>query len=147
MISTSNVMSSVGTIPLREQAKHLASELGTALIQAKLNPSCLRGERGYFRNTPHVFFNLQKALEKYAETGNLKDKISATCAVGQSSTPQPYTVSLTFQRALDPLNYGGVQQSLAKISLRPQIPEDTNVAEIVREISKFLQRLSASVDI
>jgi hypothetical protein len=117
----------------------LAIELETALQIAQLTPSSQRVDNLYFRNTTHVLSNLHLALKKFAETHDLNAQFPATSGQGQTAFQQPDKVSETFKNAVDPNYYGGIQQTLQKISEKPVMPQDTVVAQKVREILAFLQ--------
>lgn len=98
---------------------------------------------GYFRNSPHVFSNLQNALNAYGATSDLNASFDVTRSEGQGSTTQPRDVLATFRSALDRKEYGGVWQTMKAIEDDPEANEKAKTLLLFmrEEVIPFIQQV------
>jgi hypothetical protein len=75
---------------------------------------------GLYRNSASVILNIIEALRVFGRTGDMDGRFEAEKADGQGSSVQPNSVRETFQKALDPDDHGGVQQTFMAMHDSPE---------------------------
>ena len=91
---------------------------------------------GYYRNSHHSLHNLAKALDQFAETGNVDVEIDATSSQGMGSWTQPTTIKLKFEWALNHEIHGGILQTIAAME---KASMEVEIVFLLKEIINFLK--------
>lgn len=115
----------------KEQAGALANELHKEFSQQNYVVS------GYFRNTSYVLGNMQLALQKFAETGNLVNKIDAKSSQAFGGTDQPTTIEGTFLEGLKEDAHGGLQENIKAMK---ENSYDKNKLAVLEKVLDFIKQ-------
>ena len=105
-------------------------------LAGKLSEKLAGKSIGYYRNSSHSLHNLAKALAKFADTGNVNEKIEATSSTAHGGWDQPSTIGKTFEWALDDEIHGGVLQTIKAME---EEGEHGDIVLVLNEIIGFLR--------